>query len=156
MLHLLGGPARCGKTTLASRAAGARGLGWLSTDVVRGVVNLHMPLMRSEGFDVSHLAEADRFFPSFERLIESSASLAEVYVIEGVGLYPRHVERLGAHIERRAVFVGQSRVDLDALVSTRVATPGTASWTRARWPSCPRGSSSGARSRLDEVERQLF
>src|SRR4051794_28689116 len=49
MLHLLGGPPRCGKTTFAERVAGRRGIGWLSTDTLRDVVNLHMALYEPRG-----------------------------------------------------------------------------------------------------------
>ena len=112
MLRLLGGPPRCGKTTLTARAAGTRGIGWLSTDTIRGVVNLHARLYDPEDVLRPHGPEADRFFPSFERVAESCAYLVEDYVVEGVGFYPRHVERLAPHVARRAVFVGQSRVEL--------------------------------------------
>jgi hypothetical protein len=112
VLHLLGGPPRCGKSTFATRAAGRRGLGWLSTDVIRSVVNLHAPLYDDDGLLRPHGPEADRFFASFERAVESCAYVAEHYLLEGVGFYPRHVERLAPHVERRVVFVGQSKVEL--------------------------------------------
>ena len=117
MLRLLGGPPRCGKTTFTARAAGARGFGWLSTDVVRGVVNLHVPLLQSGNLGRPHGPEADLFFPAFEQLVGTCFALVEEYVIEGVGFFPRHVDRLGAHIDRRVVFVGQSTVDLDLVIA---------------------------------------
>lgn len=116
MLFLLGGAARCGKTTLATRAAGARGFGWLSTDTVRDVVNMLMPLYPSDGIGRSHGDEADAFFPFFERTVESCAYIAEHYLVEGVGFYPRHIARLSAHLDLRVVFVGQSRVDLASVL----------------------------------------
>lgn len=112
MLYLLGGAARCGKTTLASRAAGSRGFGWLSTDTARDVVDMLMPLYEAGGIGRSHGDEADAFFPFFERTVESCAYLAEHYVIEGVGFLPRHVARLSDHLDLRVVFVGQSHVEV--------------------------------------------
>lgn len=116
MLLLLGGAARCGKTTLATRIARHAGVGWLSTDTVRDVVDMLMPLYAAGGIGRSHLAEADLFFPYFERTVASCACLAERYLIEGVGFYPRHVQRLDPSLDLRAVFVGQSSVSVDAIL----------------------------------------
>ena len=116
MLYLLGGAARCGKTSFATEVGARRGVGWLSTDTLRGVVNLHMPLYdRFGGIGRPHLDEAEAFFPSFERAVSSCAYLADEYLIEGVGFYPRHVARLDPSFGCRAVFVGQSSVDLGAI-----------------------------------------
>jgi hypothetical protein len=118
MLLLLGGPPRCGKTTLAERAAGERGIGWLSTDTVRDVVNLHIPLFEPLGIGAPHGPEADRFYRSFEKTAHSCSYNADTYLIEGVGFYPRHVMALRrAHgVECRAVFVGMRAVDLEAVL----------------------------------------
>ncbi len=101
---------------MATRAASVRGIGWLSTDTVRDVVNMLMPLFEPLAILRSHAEEADAFFPYFERTTESCAYLAEHYLVEGVGFYPRHVARLRDHLDRRVVFVGQSSVDLDEIL----------------------------------------
>jgi hypothetical protein len=76
-----------------------------------------MPLYAAGGIGRSHSDEAELFFPYFERTVESCAYLADDYLIEGVGFYPRHLAGLRTEIERRAVFVGQRSVDLDAILA---------------------------------------
>ncbi len=116
---LLGGPPRCGKTLVAQRIASRRGIGWLSTDTIRDVVNLLMPaLYESGGPGVGPDAEADLFWPSFEQVVESCSYLADEYLVEGVGFMPRHVATLAARVDLRPVFVGMTHVDLDTLLAT--------------------------------------
>jgi hypothetical protein len=119
VLMLLGGPPRCGKTLLAQRVASERGIGWLSTDTIRDVVNMLMPALYESGGPgrVPDL-EADLFFPSFERVVESCSYLVDDYLIEGVGFMPRHVAALAARVDLRPVFVGMTHVDLAALLAT--------------------------------------
>jgi hypothetical protein len=127
VLMLLGGPPRCGKTLLAQRIASEQGIGWLSTDTIRDVVNMLMPaLYESGGPGRDPDPEADRFFPFFERTVESCSYLVADYLVEGVGFMPRHVRVLGNHVDARAVFVGMTTVDLDALL----ATEGRNQWHR--------------------------
>jgi hypothetical protein len=119
MVIVLGGPPRCGKTTLAQRVAAELGIGWTSTDTTRDVVNMLMPaLYESGGPGRDPDPEADVFFPFFERMVESCSYLADQYLIEGVGFMPRHVGALAARIELRTVFVGMTRVHLDVLLAT--------------------------------------
>ena len=87
-------------------------MGWLSTDTIRGVVNLHAELYDPDDLFRPHGPEADRFFPSFSQVVDSCAYVVEHYLIEGVGFYPRHVDSLAEGVARRAVFVGQSKVEL--------------------------------------------
>lgn len=116
MLYLLGGPPRCGKTTLARRIAAARGIGWFSTDTLRDVVDMLIPLYAAGGIGRPHGAEADLLFPYLERTVQSCAYLADDYVIEGVGFFPRHAVALAASSELRVVFVGMSAVDLSSVL----------------------------------------
>ena len=86
MLYLIGGAPRCGKTLLAQRVASALRAGWCSTDTVRDVVTMLLPGFEAAGgVGRPPGAEADLFFPYFERTAESCAYLAEDYVVEGVG-----------------------------------------------------------------------
>lgn len=118
MLYLIGGAPRCGKTLLAQRVASALGAGWCSTDTVRDVVAMLRPDYASAGgVGVLPGAEADLFFPYFERTAESCSYLAVDYVVEGVGFLPRHVEALAAWVDRRAVFVGMVEPRLDAILA---------------------------------------
>ena len=91
-------------------------MGWLSTDTIRGVVNLHFPLYDPDAIFEPHGPEADRFFPAFSSVASSCHDIADDYLVEGVGFYPRHVDQLSGHIERRVVFVGQSKVDLSDIL----------------------------------------
>jgi hypothetical protein len=119
VLLLLGGPPRCGKTLLAQHVASTRGIGWLSTDTIRDVVNMLMPaLYESGGPGRSPDPEADLFFPYFERVVESCNYLVDEYLIEGVGFMPRHVAALDDRVEVRPVFVGMKHVQLDSLLAT--------------------------------------
>jgi hypothetical protein len=127
VLMLLGGPPRCGKTLLAQRIAAEQGIGWLSTDTIRDVVNMLMPaLYDSGGPGRDPDPEAELFFPFFERVVESCSYLVDDYLVEGVGFMPRHVRSLGDRFGLRAVFVGMTHVDLDALL----ATEGRNQWHR--------------------------
>ena len=83
VLMLIGGPPRCGRTLLAQQVASARGVGWLSTDTIRDVVNMLMPtLYESGGPDRPPDLEAELFFPYFERVVESCIYLVDDYLIE--------------------------------------------------------------------------
>jgi hypothetical protein len=116
MLLLLGGPPRCGKTLLAQRLAAGAGMGWLSTDTLRSVVNVAIPLYEPGGIGAPHGPEADRLFPYLERAVQSCAYLVEDYLIEGVGFYPRHAVALAEHTELRCVFVGTSHITVEAIL----------------------------------------
>jgi hypothetical protein len=127
VLMLLGGPPRCGKTLLAQRAAAEQGIGWLSTDTIRDVVNMLMPaLYESGGPGRDPDPEADLMFPFFERVVESCRYLVDDYLVEGVGFMPRHVRALEDRHDLRAVFVGMTHVELDVLL----ATEGRNQWHR--------------------------
>jgi hypothetical protein len=78
-----------------------------------------MPLYEPFGIGAPHGPESERFYPSFEKTAHSCSYIADTYLIEGVGFYPRHVVALrNAHgIECRAVFVGMGAVDLDQVVA---------------------------------------
>jgi hypothetical protein len=118
VLMLLGGPPRCGKTLLAQQIAAARGIGWLSMDTIRDVVNMLLPaLYESGGPGRSHDPEADLFFPYFKRAVESCSYLVDEYLIEGVGFMPRHVAALDDRVEVRPVFVGMTHVELDDVLA---------------------------------------
>lgn len=118
MLSLIGGAPRCGKTLLAQRLASHLDAGWCSTDTVRDVVGMLVPdFGAAGGVGVPPGAEADLFFPYFERMAESCAYLAEDYVVEGVGFLPRHVAELASWVERRVVFVGMVEPRLDAILA---------------------------------------
>ena len=114
MLYLLGGPPRAGKTKIADAYGRARGVGWMSFDIVRSVArSVSVDLGRVEvnvGSDPRIESEAMR--PTFELVTRMSSRLASNYLVEGVAFMPRHVAGLPNSIERRACFVGLSSVTL--------------------------------------------
>lgn len=117
MLFLLGGPPRCGKTTMAQHVCRSHGIPWMSTDTMRDVVAMLVP-----GFDDARavgadpLREAELFAPYFERLCRSCAYLAEDYLIEGTGFTPSQVATLATELELRCVFVGRTSAPLAELL----------------------------------------
>jgi cytidylate kinase len=42
MIYLIGGPPKCGKTTLAKRLSKSKGIPWVSTDTLQCVIKPYM------------------------------------------------------------------------------------------------------------------
>jgi hypothetical protein len=135
-LILIGGPPRVGKSTIARVAALEIGCGWMSLDVIRGIVS---PLIRgyddAVGVGIPPFQEAELFFPHLERGAGGTFYLHGTHVLEGVGFMPEHVTRLSDWIDRTAIFLGARTFDLDAALRT----PGRNRWIED----------------LDETERAL-
>ena len=118
MIYLIGGAPRVGKTTLCQQIARRLGIGWISTDIVHDL----LMLTNVEGIKhewnaaPSAVAQvAEWFFPYLQRLVWSTDSMAEAYVIEGVAFLPEHVARLAKDFQVRVVFVGSSQMTLEKL-----------------------------------------
>ena len=86
------------------------GASWISTDVVRSVIEVGLP-------DVTHIVwgdtdgiptHAERFFPYLDRLSWAVNSLRAPYVIEGVDFLPEQAVRLAKRYPVRVVFLGHS------------------------------------------------
>ena len=101
-----------GKTLLAERVAQALGASWISTDVLRVVVEVGVP-------DLSHLdwgkvdaiaTHTQRFLPYLERFIWGVTSLRAPYVIEGVDFLPEQAAHLAQGFAIRSVFLGDSEM----------------------------------------------
>jgi hypothetical protein len=111
---LIGGASRVGKTTVAARVGRTLGCGWTSLDVIRGIVaSLVSELAEACGPGIPPDREAELFFPHFEHAAGGVFYLHGTHVLEGVGFMPKDVPRLGAWINRTAVFLGARSFDLE-------------------------------------------
>jgi hypothetical protein len=115
MIYLIGGAPRVGKSILCQQVSAKLQVGWISTDLL-------MELLRAkkeEGVKVEWnatpeaiMADAEWFFPYFERFIWGVSSLAENYVIEGVDFLPAQVVKLSSQNQIRSIFLGRSQMTL--------------------------------------------
>ena len=116
MLYLVGGAPRAGKSILGQRISAKLKIGWISTDLLVELLRVK----NDEGVKVEWnaapeaiAATAEWFFPYLERFVWGVSSLAENYVIEGVGFLPEQVAQLAAQYQIRSVFLGCSRMTLE-------------------------------------------
>ena len=70
MIHLIGGPPKCGKTTLAKRIARDQGIPWVSTDTLQNVIKPYIP--RAD-FDLKFPATTQRCDSNDEKFSKYSA-----------------------------------------------------------------------------------
>jgi len=110
LIHLIGGPPRVGKTLLAERVARGIGASWISTDIIRSVIEVGQPGLTHIvwGETAGIQAHAASFFPYLDRLLWGVDSLRGPYVIEGVDFLPEQAVRLAEHYPVRSVFLGHS------------------------------------------------
>lgn len=116
MLYLVGGAPRTGKSILGQRIAAKLKIGWVSTDLLMG-------LLRVKGDDgvktewnaapEAIAGNAEWFFEYLERFVWGVSSLAGSYVIEGVDFLPAQVAQLSTQYPARSVFLGCSKMTLD-------------------------------------------
>lgn len=103
---------------LCQQFAAHERIGWTSTDVlydllrVGGVVGVKNEWDASREAIASH---AEWFYPYLQRLTWSVNSLADHYVIEGVGILPKQVKQLSEEYKLRAVFLGNSQMTVERL-----------------------------------------
>ncbi len=116
MLYLVGGAPRTGKSILGQRISAKLKIGWISTDLLVELLRVK----NDEGVEVewnpspeSITATAEWFFPYLERFVWGVSSLAENYLIEGVGFLPVQVAQLATQYQIRSVFLGCSRMTLE-------------------------------------------
>jgi len=116
MLYLVGGAPRAGKSILGQWISAKLKIGWISTDLLVELLRVK----NDEGVKVewnpapeSITATAEWFFPYLERFVWGVSSLADNYLIEGVGFLPAQVGQLATKYQIRSVFLGCSRMTLE-------------------------------------------
>ena len=119
MIYLIGGPPRCGKTTVARRLASAVGCSWVQTDWLESAFSAYVPPGEHEprrldpGRDVPreswndvvyatfsaveiiayYRAMAERAWPGVRTMIEYALFDEEDFIIEGYHIDPALVQR---------------------------------------------------------------
>jgi hypothetical protein len=126
MLYLIGGPPRCGKSELALRLCRARGLPFVSTDVLWGVLEVGVVEFRTaypKGVDRLPIA-AERFRPYLRRFLEMLDAGSSDFVVEGEVLLPDDVAALAGSFDLRPVFLVRAQVKPPQLIER----PGNNPW----------------------------
>ena len=118
MIYLVGGAPRAGKSILTQQISTKLKVGWVSTDLLVELLRVK----NEEGVKVEWNAapeaidaDAAWFFPYLERFVWGVSSLAENYLIEGVGFLPAQVVQLSTQYPIRSVFLGCSQMTLESL-----------------------------------------
>jgi hypothetical protein len=119
MIYLIGGPPRCGKSTLSKSIMATRHIPIVSTDLVRGVLAPLLPELHSAMNGDSPQHEAYLFLPHFVQMgLVLQKQLSDV-VIEGVGYFPKDVAQLrvslGEHVP--CCFIGNTKASPELLFS---------------------------------------
>ncbi len=127
MIYLIGGAPRAGKSILCQQVSAKLKVGWISTDLLVELLRLK----KEEGVKVEWDAtpeairtDAEWFFPYLERFIWGVSSLAEKYVIEGVGFLPAQVLQFSTQYQIRSVFLGCSQMTLGTFDQFPGRSPG--------------------------------
>jgi 2-phosphoglycerate kinase len=116
VIYLVGGAPRAGKSILGQQVAANLKIGWISTDLlltILGMTNVEGIKTEWNATPEAITANADWFFPYFERFVWGASSLAENYLIEGVDFLPAQVKQLSAQYQLQAVFLGCSNMTLE-------------------------------------------
>jgi 2-phosphoglycerate kinase len=115
MIYLVGGAPRAGKSILGQRIAAKLNIGWVSTDLLVELLKVYV-----EGAPVEWnatpkaiAATAEWFYPCLERFVWRVSSMAESYVVEGVGFLPAQLAQLSSQYQIRSVFLGCSKMSLE-------------------------------------------
>lgn len=108
MIFLIGGPARCGKTTLAKKLAGRFRCPVISADWLRSVVLPYLPDPRNDktvlenilysrdkrGGQQTDAEEAQVLWPALRGFILDKSRWSGDFVIEGIQLTPEHLSEV--------------------------------------------------------------
>ena len=139
MIYLIGGPPRCGKTTLAKRL----GRPWISADMLESIVREHTKktdldrlfpknVMRKKTKDSNdlmygaysavaiakaYIAQAKASWKAIETVVECEISEGYDYVIEGHQIHPKLVAKLMKRYGKEIAPLFLVRSDIDDIVS---------------------------------------
>lgn len=129
MIYLIGGAPRAGKSILGQQVSAKLKIGWISTDLLvelLKVKNVKGVVTEWDATPEAIIATAEWFFPCLERFIWGVNSLAESYLIEGVGFLPEQVAQLSTQYQIRSVFLGCSKMTLERFDRFPGRSPGYA------------------------------
>lgn len=117
MIYLIGGSPRCGKTILAKKIARSKKISWITTDAIYPIILNSLPKTQVKSkfpqtamktpsdkfrFDIysykamnqAQWIEAKTMWPGTKALIEHIIYREQDYIIEGVHLLPRFINKL--------------------------------------------------------------
>ena len=129
MIYLVGGAPRTGKSILSQQFASKLKIGWISTDLLIGLLKTK----DEEGVKTvwnaapeAVEAAAEWFYPYLERFVWGVNSLADSYVVEGVDFLPAQAALLSAKVPITSVFLGCSNMTLERFDRFPGRSPGYA------------------------------
>jgi 2-phosphoglycerate kinase len=117
MIYLIGGPPKCGKTTLAKQFSKSVCIPWVSTDTIQNILNTYIPeqdlailfpssFIRSESNDEkyskyssaeiisAYRTQAGTVYAAIEAFVDSEIADGNDYIIEGFHLEPELIKKL--------------------------------------------------------------
>jgi 2-phosphoglycerate kinase len=122
MIYLIGGPPKCGKTTLAKALAQAKGIPWVSTDTLQSVIK---PYIRKGEY-------AEKFPASFQRCEDNDEKYSKYSVDEIISAYQKQAVTSAAAIE---MFTLSELTDgNDFIIEGYHVTPDLASKLKSKFP----------------------
>ena len=124
MIYLIGGPPKCGKTTLAKQISKTAGIPWVSTDTLQNVIKPYIPeqnhpakfplsSLRYESNDekyakhsadeliVAYRHQAKTLHPAIEAFVASEIIEGNDYIVEGFHLEPELISKLVAEFPEK-------------------------------------------------------
>lgn len=116
LIYLIGGAPRAGKSILAQQVAAKLKIGWISTDLLVQVIRVNNDALPKAEWNATpeHItATAEWFYPYLDRFVWGVDSMADSYLIEGVGFLPAQVEQLAAQYPVRSVFLGCAKMTFE-------------------------------------------
>lgn len=129
MIYFIGGAPRAGKSLLSQQLCTTLHAGWVSTDLLMGLLSVANVTGCKTQWDATPkaiAANAEWFFPYLERFVWGVSALADHYVIEGVDFLPAQVAQISTQYPIRAVFLGCSHMTLEKLAQFPGRSPGYA------------------------------
>lgn len=115
MIYLIGGPPRCGKSTLAKMLLERKKVAYVATDFLVHMLKKAAPeLGITDKVDI--LTRTERFLPFLEQFIKVAQYETAGYAIEGDVIWPKEVEILTKKFEIKSIFVGNETITLENMV----------------------------------------
>lgn len=127
MIYLIGGPPRCGKSTLAHLLCRRSAIPWISTDALVQVLGAFDPRLRDVQDEDRFPEYAERLWPHLRTFIMHATTCAEHLTVEGDTFLPAQAAELAAELEIRVCFLGLTRTSVPELL----ANAGHNDWIRA-------------------------